>query len=288
MLLENRYIYFGLLGLIAILIQSCGGGGSSVGSSPVNSDGTFPLTFQPTGINGYFDPNNPEVAIIVPHQLTALGGSPQPGYTWSITLGTTSPIQGMLVNSQTGVVSGTGLPTANGVGFQCGIGPETCGYEYTVKVTVSDGTRTASEDVNVDIWLNQNMVDPTFIVNGQEAGFYGSPTEFDINKDYFGNALITGAAATTNIPAGIPFGFSLTAQGGVAPYQWVISSGSLPPGLYLDPARGVIYGTPNPDDVGNTYLFSVSAQDSVGDVSPDISAGYITVTDSITISNGVY
>ena len=43
--------------------------------------------------------------------------------------------------------------------------------------------------------------------------------------------------------AGTPYSTNLTATGGVAPYHWQITSGSLPQGFSLDRATGVISGT---------------------------------------------
>jgi hypothetical protein len=43
---------------------------------------------------------------------------------------------------------------------------------------------------------------------------------------------------------GQPFSHTLTADGGVPPYTWQVTSGSLPGGLTLDGAAGIISGTP--------------------------------------------
>jgi len=40
--------------------------------------------------------------------------------------------------------------------------------------------------------------------------------------------------------------------------------GSLPPGLGLNSASGVVYGTPLPTAVGNTYKFRISVKDGIG------------------------
>jgi sugar lactone lactonase YvrE len=58
--------------------------------------------------------------------------------------------------------------------------------------------------------------------------------------------------------AGSAFSQTLTAGGGFGPYTWAVASGSLPTGLRLDPATGVISGTPTA--VGTTSL-SVRATD---------------------------
>jgi hypothetical protein len=66
----------------------------------------------------------------------------------------------------------------------------------------------------------------------------------------------TSLAAATG---GKPYSATLAATGGVTPYTWSVSSGSLPPGLSLDSATGVISGTP---DVAGTYSFKVTVTDS--------------------------
>ncbi len=54
---------------------------------------------------------------------------------------------------------------------------------------------------------------------------------------------------------------ALTAKGGVQPLTWSVVSGSLPPGLTLDPAKGIIAGIPSSGDNG-TYNFTIQVADS--------------------------
>ncbi len=58
---------------------------------------------------------------------------------------------------------------------------------------------------------------------------------------------------------GVSYNQALAASGGVAPYKWNLASGSLPSGLQLDDATGVIAGTPSQS--GN-FSFTVSVKDS--------------------------
>ena len=52
---------------------------------------------------------------------------------------------------------------------------------------------------------------------------------------------------------------SVSATGGVPPYTWSITSGSLPDGLSLNSASGIIDGTPTTDGLTN---FTIGIQDS--------------------------
>jgi Putative Ig domain len=57
----------------------------------------------------------------------------------------------------------------------------------------------------------------------------------------------------------VPYGASLQATGGTAPYTWSISAGNLPPGLTLSAQSGNITGTPT---MFGSYTFTATATDS--------------------------
>jgi hypothetical protein len=60
---------------------------------------------------------------------------------------------------------------------------------------------------------------------------------------------------------GAPFSFQFGAFAGTAPYTWSVSGGTLPAGLALDPATGILSGTPA--SIGNTS-FTIRLTDSRG------------------------
>ncbi|WP_181883661.1 putative Ig domain-containing protein [Sphingorhabdus pulchriflava] len=60
---------------------------------------------------------------------------------------------------------------------------------------------------------------------------------------------------------GIAYSQALTASGGIAPYSFAISSGTLPAGLTLNTTTGVISGTPTTSGTAN---FAITATDSTG------------------------
>jgi hypothetical protein len=102
---------------------------------------------------------------------------------------------------------------------------------------------------------------------GSSYGPSGATTFFNASQSGNGQVTITYIVpqlyvTTTSLTAatgGRPYSATLAATGGVTPYSWSVPSGSLPPGLSLDSATGVISGTP---DVAGTYSFKVTVADS--------------------------
>jgi hypothetical protein len=72
---------------------------------------------------------------------------------------------------------------------------------------------------------------------------------------------------------------TLTGSHGNTPYTWSLASGSLPPGLTLDPVSGLISGSPRN---AGTYTFSITMTDSTGD---SVTAGF-TIRIYLTSSGG--
>jgi uncharacterized repeat protein (TIGR03803 family) len=72
---------------------------------------------------------------------------------------------------------------------------------------------------------------------------------------------------------------TLGATGGAAPYTWSLISGSLPPGLNLDPASGLISGTPT---IADTYPFTLQVTDSQSTPATASAPLSITVNSTVT------
>jgi uncharacterized protein YhjY with autotransporter beta-barrel domain len=70
---------------------------------------------------------------------------------------------------------------------------------------------------------------------------------------------LTPAAGTLNATYGAAYSQQFTASGGTASYSYTVSAGALPAGLALDPASGVLSGTPT---ASGSFSFSVRATDS--------------------------
>ncbi|WP_282361514.1 putative Ig domain-containing protein [Pseudomonas sp. PS01300] len=96
--------------------------------------------------------------------------------------------------------------------------------------------------------------------------------------------LVMSPASGTLPPGtvGSAYSFGLGASGGMAPYSYAIGAGSLPNGLQLDPATGVISGTPT--EAANATL-TVTATDANGatgsrSITLAIAAQVVTVVSS--------
>jgi lysophospholipase L1-like esterase len=72
-------------------------------------------------------------------------------------------------------------------------------------------------------------------------------------------ALKVTSSSLPKITAGQDYATDLTSTGGTAPIQWSLSAGSLPPGLSLDAATGLISGSPTS---GGTYRFTAQVTDA--------------------------
>jgi hypothetical protein len=68
-----------------------------------------------------------------------------------------------------------------------------------------------------------------------------------------------------NPPVGLPgvaYSHLFPTSGGAAPFTFSVLSGALPPGLTLNPATGVLSGTPT--GFGGVYSFTIGVTDSYG------------------------
>jgi len=68
-------------------------------------------------------------------------------------------------------------------------------------------------------------------------------------------------APGTTIQLGVPYSSPVIASGGTGAYQFAITGGSLPGGIALNPATGIISGTPA---IGGAFSYTVQVTDSGG------------------------
>jgi uncharacterized protein (TIGR03437 family) len=128
------------------------------------------------------------------------------------------------------------------------------------------GWTTPSKILSAQGWYPQILgtgTGETDKLGGQTARFYLAgtsayqivfqrppPPPLSINSAQFPNGTV-----------GVGYSQALAASGGTSPYTWKLASGSLPPGLNLDPSSGRIAGTPN---AAGGFNFIAQVTDSAG------------------------
>ncbi|MEI6207711.1 MAG: Ig domain-containing protein, partial [Desulfuromonadales bacterium] len=105
------------------------------------------------------------------------------------------------------------------------------------------------------------------------------------------SVTITTGAVLTNAKKGTAITpVTLAAKGGTPAYSWSIVGGALPSGLALDPASGIISGTPT--DKGD-FVFTIRVTDSVGNATGPANAPpnpdkqfFIHISDTLAVTTG--
>jgi hypothetical protein len=95
-------------------------------------------------------------------------------------------------------------------------------------------------------------------------------------------ALAPLSVATTSLAGAVinsAYSQTLLANGGTPPYTWSISAGALPPGLILNPATGVIAGTPT---TTGTSTFTAKVTDSAASTATAILSIIVNTVLAIT------
>ncbi|MGH8085780.1 MAG: putative Ig domain-containing protein [Lysobacter sp.] len=98
--------------------------------------------------------------------------------------------------------------------------------------------------------------------------------------------IVLGPASLPGGTNGTAYSQTLIATGGVAPYAFAVSAGSLPTGLSLDAGSGQISGTPS---AAASFSFDITATDSTGGSGPytDVGSYTVVIASSVPVANPV-
>jgi hypothetical protein len=193
----------------------------------------------------------------------------------------TAPIQVQLIatvpgtsDSSTASITVNPAPTING-------NPPTgtVGVAYTTTLTTSGGTGTLTLSMSGGALPAGLSFNPsTGVISGTPTNEGSSTATFSVTdksdvpdtvtaqKTILIQTIATGALSISGAPpsgtVGTAYSSTLSASGGTAPYTWAIASGSLPPGILLGVASGILSGAPTTQ---GTYTFTAQAQDANGE-----------------------
>jgi len=199
-------------------------GGTGVISGTPTVAGTSNFTIRATDANGAMADQALSIAVYDPLSVTTTAlAAGTIGVAYSQTL----TAAGGKTPYTWGVIAGTlptGLSLAGATGVISGTPTATGTWNFTVQAADSGG-RTASQALSITI--------------------------------YSGLTITTAALPDGTVTAA--YSATLSASGGQSPYTWAITVGSLPPGLSLAGATGVISGTPT---VAGSYPITVQVTDS--------------------------
>jgi len=204
-------------------------------------------------IFGTVDQNKGIASNLVSYLLLATGGNVGPGgYTWTVPPGSPKAYPPAIVIQPVGVVNDVSPPSlTSGV--------------FPMPVEVSDGTNAVTGQVTIYL---STICDSS---NGNTSTPCSAATvPTNAHAPYLPNGAI-----------GSPYAASIWTEGGQPPYIWAFGGGNLPPGISIDPAKGLLKGTPTAAGTFNFFVLTTDAAKM--DTHLEIQAGVLAAQFTVVV-----
>jgi hypothetical protein len=212
------------------------------GTPAVGSTGTATFTVTVT-VGGVASVGQQLSIVVSPAAIPVVTTSSLPNATVS-----SAYSQQLTCTSCSGTQAWASLPSS-GTGSLAAVG-----LSLNASSGLISGTPPATGSVNITVVVS---------ANGQTA--VPVPLSFSVSPSGVPLAIAAGAGTTLTGEVGLPFGIFFTATGGVPPYSWSISSGTLPSPLAISNSSalnsniaGLISGTPTATASGTNVTVKVT------------------------------
>jgi hypothetical protein len=191
----------------------------------------------------------------------------------------------------------------------CGAGSDYHAGVFSVAVSptvFSAGTPTSCLGLIVNSWSDSQITATFGSIYGSSLPYApdcyclsnSEPLTVSVNgADWSGTArfVASGAAQIITPPAsplrGVvwhPFSTTFGVLGGIAPYTWSLTSGTLPAGLTLNSATGAVSGTPSATATSPVTIHAVDSSGAGADVTETFDMGNQVVVPAGTVHDALY
>ena len=188
---------------------------------------------------------------------TATGGTGSQNYSGTVSLSNSAPTIISLSPNAAAVGGGAFALTVSGTGFVNGSAVQWNGTALICTIV-------SATEIGCTVPANViASAETATVVVVNPGGLLSNSVPFVVGT----SSLTISTSFLPGSVVGTAYSLTLSATGGAPPYSnWVVSTGSLPPGLTLNATNGVISGLPS-SAAGSPFSFTVIVKDSSGAVS---------------------